>query len=65
VGEHNAIDLVELILQIVEVGQDQIHARLDHFWKKHATVNNEDTAVNLEDGHIAAYLFDAAERHDA
>ena len=45
-----------------EVGQDQVDARLVLLGEEHAAVDDEELAVELEDGHVAADLAETAER---
>ena len=53
------------LLDRLEVGQDQVDAGLVLLGEQHAAVDDEELAVELEDGHVAADLAEAAERGDA
>lgn len=53
VGEHYRDDIVEPVFYCSEVREDEVDAGLIVFWEEHAAVNDEQAAVNLEDGHIA------------
>ncbi len=65
VGEHQRLDLVETVLDVVEVGQDQVDARLFLFREQHAAVDEQDVAVVFDHIHVAADFAQAAQRHDA
>ena len=65
VREHDADDVVEAVLDGLEVGQDQVDAGLVLLGEEHAAVDDEQLAVVLEDGHVAADLAETAERDDA
>ena len=56
------LDVVEPILDVGEVGEDQVDAGLVVLGEEHAAVDDEQAAVVLEDGHVAADLAEAAER---
>ncbi len=63
--EHERIHLVEAVLDVVEVGQDQVDARLLLFGEEHAAVDEQDVAVVFDHVHVAADFAKATERHDA
>ena len=65
VGEHDAVDVVEAVPDVVEVGQDQVDAGLEVLGEQHAAVDDQQPAGVLEDGHVAADLAEPAERDDA
>ena len=65
VGEHQSLDLVETILDVVEVRQYQVHARLLLFRKQHTAVDEQQVAIVFDHVHIAADLTQTAQRHDA
>ena len=65
VGEHDRLDAVEAVPDGVEVGQDQVDARLVVLGEEHPAVDDQQPAVVLEDGHVAADLAEAAQRDDA
>lgn len=64
VGEHERLDLVETVLDVVEVRQDEVHARLFLFREEHAAVDEQDMSVVFDHVHVAADLAQTAERHD-
>ena len=64
-GEHQSLDLVETILDVMEVRQDQINARLLLFREKHTAVDEQQMAVVFDHVHVAADLTKTAKRHDA
>ena len=64
VGQHQRLDLVEAVPDRVEVGEDQVDAGLVVLGEQHAAVDDQQPAVVLEDGHVAADLAEAAERGD-
>src|SRR5690606_37297042 len=61
VGEDEAHDPVVAPLEVREVGQDQVDARLLLLREEDAAVDDEDLAAVLEDGHVATDLAEAAE----
>ena len=65
VREHDADDVVEAVPDGREVGEDQVDARLVLFGEEHAAVDDEDLAVDLEDGHVATDLAETADGDDA
>src|SRR5699024_1482517 len=65
VGDHKSLDAVPLIVQVGEVRQDQVHARLTAGWEERATVEEQPAAVVFEDSHVAADLGDTTESDDA
>ena len=65
VGEHDAVDPVEPVPDVVEVGEDQVDAGLVVLGEEHPAVDDEQPAVVLEDRHVAADLAETAEGDDA
>ena len=65
VREHERLDLIQPVLQVTEVGQDEVHARLVRLGKQDTAVDDQQPSVVLEDGHITADLTEPAERDDA
>ncbi len=65
VGEHHGLDVIEAVDDRPEVGQDQVDARLVLLREQHAAVDDQQSAVVLEDGHVATDLAEAAEGEDA
>ena len=65
VGEDDGVDVVEPVLDDPEVGEDQVDAGLLGLGEQHAAVDDQQPAVELEHGHVAADLAQAAQRHDA
>ena len=63
VGEDDGVDVVEPVLDDPEVGQDQVDAGLLGLGEQHAAVDDQQPAVELEHGHVAADLAEAAQRH--
>ena len=64
VREHQRLDVVEPVPDRVEVGEDQVDAGVVVLGEQHAAVDDQQPAVVLEDGHVAADLAEAAERDD-
>ena len=64
VGQHQRLDLVEAVSDRVEVGQDQVDARVVLLGEEHAAVDDQQPLVVLEDGHVATDLAEPAERDD-
>ena len=65
VGQHHGLDVVEAIPDVFEVGQDQVDAGLVGLGEQHPAVDDQQPAVVLEDGHVAADLAEPAQRDDA
>src|SRR6202035_81530 len=65
VREDQRLDVVEPVLQVAEVRQDQVDARLVRLGEQHAAVDDEQPPEVLEDGHVPADLAETAERDDA
>ena len=64
VGEHQRLDVVEAVPDRLEVGEDQVDARVVLLGEQHAAVDDQQPAVVLEDGHVPADLAEPAERDD-
>ena len=64
VGEDERLDLVEPVPDRSEVGEDQVDARVAVLREEDPAVDDEQAAVVLEDGHVAADLAQPAERDD-
>ena len=64
VGQDDGDDVVEPVLDVGEIGQDQVDAGLGLLGEEDAAVDDEQLAVDFEDGHVAADLPEAAERND-
>ena len=63
-AEHR-LDPVQASLQVAEVRQDEVHARLVRIGEQHTAVHDEQPAAVLEDRHVPADLAEPAERDDA
>jgi hypothetical protein len=64
VGEDEGLDPVEAVSDGIEVGQDQVHARMVLLGEEDAAVDDQQALVVLEDGHVATDLTEPAERVD-
>ena len=64
VGEDDGVDVVEPVLDHPEVGQDQVDAGLLGLGEQDAAVDDQQPAAELQHGHVAADLAEAAQRHD-
>jgi hypothetical protein len=64
VGEHQRLDVVETVPDRGPVREDQVDSRLVVLGEQHAAVDDQQAAVVLEDGHVAADLAETAERGD-
>ena len=64
VSEHQSLDLVESILDVMEVRQDQINTRLLLFREKHTAVDEQQVAVVFDHIHVAADFAKATKGHD-
>src|SRR5699024_269502 len=60
-GEHDRLDVVESVPDVVEVRQDQVGAGLFLLGEEHTAVDDEQPAVVLEDGHVATDLAKTAQ----
>ncbi len=65
VGEDNRVNRVEPVPDGGEVRQDQIHTRLVRLGEQDPTVDDEQPAIELEHGHIAADFAQPPQRDDA
>ena len=61
VRQHDRLDVVEAVLDVVEVRQDQVHAGLVVLGEQHAAVDDEQLSGMLQDRHVASHLAQAAE----
>ena len=61
VGQHQRVDGIEPVPDGVEVGQDQVDAGVVLLREQHPAVDDEQAAVVLEDGHVAADLAETTE----
>jgi hypothetical protein len=64
VGEHHGVDAVEPVPDPGEVRQDHVDAGLVLLGEQDAAVDDQEPAVMLEHGHVAADLAETAERND-
>ena len=64
VGQHQRLDVVEAVLDVPQVGQDQVDAGLVVAGEQHPAVDDQQPAEMLENGHVAADFADAAQRGD-
>ena len=62
-GEHDGLDVVEAIGDVVKVGQDEVDAGLVLFREQHSAVDDQQLAVELEDGHVATDLAEPTKCH--
>jgi hypothetical protein len=65
VREDDRLDLVQAVPDPGEVGKDHVDPGLVLLGEEHAAVDDEETSLVLEDGHVPADLTEAAERDDA
>ena len=65
VREDDADDVVEAVPDVREVGEDDVDAGLGLLGEQHAAVDDEELALVLEDGHVAADLPQTSQRDDA
>ena len=64
VGEDDRLDVVEPVGDVGEVRQDEVDSGVVVLGEEHAAVDDEQLALRLEDGHVAADLAEPAERDD-
>ena len=65
VGEDDRLDRVQPVGDVVEVGQDEVDARLVVLGEQHTAVDHQQAAVDLEHRHVAADLTEPTEGDDA
>jgi hypothetical protein len=65
VRDDDALDVVDAVAQVVEVGQDEVHAHLLGRREPQARVHQHDAVLVLDDRHVLADLPQAAEGEDA
>ena len=64
VGEHQRLDLVEAVLDVAQVGQDQVDAGFVVPGEQHPAVDDQQPAEMLENRHVPADFADPAKRGD-
>src|SRR5690606_26859245 len=64
VREHQGLDVVQAVPDVVEVRQDQVDPGLLLLREEHAAVDDQQPAGVLEDRHVPADLAEAAEGDD-
>ncbi|BAS08305.1 hypothetical protein AHiyo4_17270 [Arthrobacter sp. Hiyo4] len=64
VGQDNGHDVVETVLDVGEIGQDQVNAGLGLLREEDTTVHDEQFSVDFEYGHVPADLPQSAQRND-
>ena len=65
VGQHDAFDVLQAITQNREVRQDHVDARLVLLREQQSTIDNQQFALVLEDGHIATDFSQPPDGDDA
>src|SRR6185436_15138429 len=65
VSEHDRLDVVKAVLDVLEVRQDQVDAGVVVLGEEHSTVDDQQSSGVLDDGHVAADLAQTTERDDA
>ena len=65
VREHDGLDLVEPTVEVLEVGEDQVDPGVVVLGEEDPAIDDEQAALRLEHGHVAADLTEASERDDA
>ena len=61
-GQHQCLHLVEAVLDVAQIGQDQVDAGLVVAREQHPAVDDQESAEMLENRHVAADFADAAQR---
>ena len=64
VGEDQRLDVLEPVLDVPEVGQDEVDTGLVVAGEEHPAVDDEQSSQMLENRHVAADFTDAAESGD-
>ena len=59
------LDVVDAVFDIAEIREDEIDARLVLLGEEHTAVNDEQLAIQLENGHVAADLAQTPQGSDA
>ena len=62
VGEHDGHHVIEAISDRLEIRQDQVNAGLGFLGEKDTTVDDEQLAIDIEDGHVATDFPNPAKR---
>ena len=62
--QHQRLDVVEAVLDVAQVGQDQVDTGLVVTREQHPAVDDEQPAQMLENRHVAADFADPAQRGD-
>ncbi len=62
VGHDEGLDVVEPVLDVAQVGKDQVDAGFVVRGEQHAAIHDEQSAQMLENGHVAADFIDPAQR---
>jgi len=65
VGENHCNDVIETVTNGFKVGQNQVDAWLSLLGEQHTAVNNQQLAIEFEDGHVATDFADSPERNNA
>src|SRR5207302_1718241 len=63
--EDDRLHLVEAVLEVLEVGEDEVDAWVVVLGEEHATVDDEQLAGVLDHRHVAAYFAEPPQRDDA
>lgn len=65
VGEHDCHDVAEAITQVTPIGKYHVHTGLMLLGEENTTVDDQNLAVTLENGHVAADFPESAQRYHA
>lgn len=65
VRQHQRLNLVQPSLQVTEVREDQVNARLIGLGEEDTAVDDQQPTAVLEDGHVAADLAEPTEGDNA
>ena len=63
-GNHKGFDLVELVFDVREIGKDEIHTRFSGRREQDTTVDNQQPAAVLENGHVSTNFGNTTEGDD-
>ena len=61
VSEHHTNDVIQTIFKPREIRQNQIDTGLGFFGEKHATINNEEFAIKLQNVHVSTDFSQATQ----
>ena len=64
-GENNALNIIDMPDEVVEVGKNEVNSRVFFFREKHAAINNDNASLIFENITISSDFAEPAERNNA